>query len=92
MVTTATRQNETDVAVVAPVVETAAVDISAIPESPAELLEQWDTPKRSVVQMIASVWNQVWDAVTGPAKTEQERVNRKIFEHNRYFRSQGPHF
>ena len=92
MVTTATRQNETDVAVVAPVVETAAVDISAIPESPAELLEQWDTPKRSFVHIITDVWNHVWDLVTGPAKTDQERVNRKIFEHNRYFRSQGPHF
>lgn len=98
MVTTVSREQETtavaeqieQVAVSAPA--SPAVDISAVPESPAELLKQWDAPKRSFTQMIASVWNHIWDVAAGPAKTDKERINRQIFEHSRYYRSQGPLF
>ena len=99
MVTTVNRETETSAAVAAPVVEPAAaatavpaVDISAIPESPAELLEQWDTPKRSFMDVIMAALGRFWDATTGPGKTDLERMNRKIDEHQRYFRAQGPHF
>ena len=99
MVTTVNRETETSAAVAAPVVEPAAattaapaVDISAIPESPAELLEQWDTPRRSLFQNIMAAFGRFWDATTGPGKTDLERMNRKIDEHQRYFRAQGPHF
>ena len=99
MVTTVNRETETSAAVAAPVVEPAAattaapaVDISAIPESPAELLEQWDTPRRSLLQNIMSAFGRFWDATTGPGKTDLERMNGKIDEHQRYFRAQGPHF
>ena len=95
MVTTVNRETETSAAVTAPVVELAAapaVDISAIPESPAELLEQWDTPKRSFMDVIMAALGRFWDGTTGPGKTDLERMNRKIDEHQRYFRAQGPHF
>ena len=99
MVTTVNRETESSAAVAAPVVEPVAaaiaapaVDISAIPESPAELLEQWDTPKRSFMDVIMAALGRFWDATTGPGKTDLERMNRKIDEHQRYFRAQGPHF
>ncbi len=99
MVTTVNRETETNVAVAVQVADTesaapaaAAVDISAIPETPDELLKQWDAPRRSFLQAISAALVSVWDSVIGPGKTDQERVNRKIFEHNRYYRAQGPHF
>lgn len=99
MVTIANREAESEVAVAAQIAEPVAaapaaraVDISAIPETPDELLKQWDAPKRSFVQIISDVLGSFWDSITGPGKTELERTNRKIWQHNRYLRSQGPHF
>ena len=99
MVTTVTRENEPNATAAAHVAEPVAaapaapaVDISAIPETPAELLKQWDAPKRSLFNVMTAALANVWDAITGPGKTDLERVNQKIEQHNRYFRSQGPHF
>ena len=99
MVTTVTRDNEPNATAAAHVAEPVAaapaapaIDISAVPETPAELLKQWDTPRRSFLAVMTAALLSVWDSVTGPASTEQERVERKIFEHNREIRAQGPHF
>ena len=96
MVTTVTRDNESNAAVAAhvaePVAAAPAVDISAIPETPAELLKQWNAPRRSFFNVMSAALVSVWDSITGPATTERERVERKIFEHNREIRAQGPHF
>lgn len=95
MVTTATRETETSAAVaevaVAPAAA-AAVDISAIPESPADLLKQWDAPqKRSFLSAVSAAFAGLWDSITGPGMTEQERARRHIAEHNGYVRVRGPH-
>ena len=88
MVTTVSRENET--AAVAEQIEQDAiaapaslpVDISAVPESPAELLEQWDTPKRPAIHiMVANTFMRIWDTITGPGMTNQDRVLREIAEH-----------
>lgn len=100
MVTASKTENETNTAVA----ETAAVvvapapspvDISTVPESPAELLKQWDAPapRRPLIHtIISATLVRIWDTITGPGKTEQERTDRKIFEHSRYLRAQGPYF
>ena len=99
MVTTVTRDNESNAAVAAHVAEPVAaapaapaIDISAIPETPAELLKQWNAPRRSFFNVMSAALVSVWDSITGPATTERECVERKIFEHNREIRAQGPHF
>jgi len=103
MVTALKPENETNTAVAetaaAPtaVVERAApaaveVDVSAVPETPAELLKQWDTPRHPLFHtVIAATLVRIWDALTGPGMTEQERVRRDIAEHNGYVRVRGPH-
>ena len=102
MVTTLNPKTESSAVVAAPVVEPAAaapasapVDVSAVPETPAELLKQWDTPapRRPLIHTVVSATLvRIWDTITGPGRTEQERTDRKIFEHNRYLRAQGPPF
>ena len=101
MVTTLNRETESSAVVAAPVVEPAAaapaaapVDISAVPETPAELLKQWEAPapQRPLIHtMIAATLVRIWDALTGPGMTEQERVRRDIAEQNGYIRLRGPH-
>ncbi len=99
MVTTLNRETESSAVVAAPVVEPAAaapasapVDVSVVPETPAELLKQWDTPRRPLLHtVIAATLVRIWDALTGPGMTEQERVRRDIAEHNGYVRVRGPH-
>ena len=96
MVSTATRETESNAAVTAPVVEpvaatSAAVDISAIPESPAELLKRWDAPKRSLIHIIPAAFVRIWDSLAGAGMTEQQRVRRDIAEFNGYARVRGPH-
>ena len=81
-----------DTPVVAPAVTpaTAAVDVSAIPETPAELLKQWPAPRRPLLHtIISATLVRLWDALTGPGMTEQERTNRAIAEHNGFIRNLG---
>ena len=92
MVTTVTREIDPNTAVATPVVEpaaVAAVDISRVPETPAELLKQWDTPKRSVLHIIPATLGRIWDALVGPGMSDLERLNRDIAEHNGYARALG---
>ncbi len=99
MVTTLNRETESSAVVAAPVVEPAAaapasapMDVSAVPETPAELLKQWDAPRRPLLHtMIAATLARIWDALTGPGMTDQERLRRDIAEHNGYVRVRGPH-
>lgn len=60
-----------------------ALDISHVPETPAELLKQWDAPapRPSLLQTVASALAGVWDGIIGPGMTQQQRVNREIAEH-----------
>lgn len=97
MVTTVTRETESNTAVSAPVAEPVAaapaVDISAVPESPAELLKQWEAPapKRPLIHtVISATLVRVWDAITGPGMTEKDRVRREIAEFNGHVRVMGP--
>ncbi len=57
------------------------VDVSAIPETPAELLRQWDTPRRPLAQRVLAVTvGPVWGLLTGPGMTQRDRLNREIVE------------
>ena len=60
-----------------------AVDISAVPATPAELLKQWDAPapRPSLMQTVVSALAGVWDGITGPGMTQEQRVNREIAEY-----------
>ena len=82
MVTTINRETESPVVVAAPAVEPAAVDVSAIPETPAELLQQWDAPKRSILLSIPAAIVNFWCSLSGPGMTEQGRIRREIAEIN----------
>lgn len=65
--------------------ESAAVDVSAIPETPAELLEQWEsTRKPSVQATIVASFVALWNVVAGPGMTEQARLEREIAETRGY--------
>ena len=95
MVTTLNREAESSAVVAAPAVATApatAVDASSVPETPAELLKQWDTTRHPLLHTaIAATLVRIWDALTGPGMTEQARVRRDIAEHNGYVRFRGPY-
>ncbi len=66
-------------------VESAAVDVSAIPETPAELLEQWEaTRKPSVQATILASFVALWNVVAGPGMTDQARLEREIAETRGY--------
>ena len=68
----------------------AAVDVSAVPETPGELLKQWDTARRPLLHtVIAATLVRIWDGLTGPGMTERERVNRAVAEHNGFARILG---
>ena len=57
------------------------VDVSAIPETPAELLRQWDTPRRPLAQRVLAVTvGPVWGFLSGPGMTQRDRSNREIAE------------
>ena len=75
-------------------VSAVAVDVSAIPETPAELLKQWPAaapaPRRPLLHtVISATLVRFWDALTGPGMTQQERVDRAIAEHNGFIRNLG---
>ena len=60
------------------------VDIAHVPETPAELLKQWEAPapRRPLIHtVISAALVRVWDAIAGPAMTNQQRVNREIAEY-----------
>ena len=69
----------------------AAVNIAAVPETPAELLKQWPAARRRplVHTVIAAALVRIWDALTGPGMTDQERTTRAIAEHNGFIRNLG---
>ena len=92
MVTTISRETEsTDASPVAVASAAPAVDISAIPDTPEELLRQWDTPRRSFLHAIPVVLTSVWDSITGPGMTEQQRIRREMAEFDGRARVLGPH-
>lgn len=96
MVTALKTENETTTAVAetaeAPAVVVAGaappvaapVDISHVPETPAELLKQWPTPapRRPLLHIVISATLvRLWDAFAGPAMTDRQRVNRELAEY-----------
>lgn len=96
MVTALKPETETTAAVAetaeasAVVVERAAldvtnpVDVSRVPETPAELLKQWQAPapRRPLIHVVISATLvRLWDAFTGPAMTDRQRLHRNIAEH-----------
>ena len=105
MVTANTRETETSTAASAVAVERAApvngavidisadvVDISAVPETPAELLKQWDVPapRRPLIHAVVSATLvRLWEGITGPGMTQEQRLNRDIAEHSGYARTFG---
>lgn len=97
MVTAINRETESNAAVAesaAAAPAAAAVDVSAIPETPAELLKQWDAPQRhSFLSAIPAALAGLWDSITGPGMTEQDRLRRDLAEFNGYARARvrGPH-
>ena len=65
--------------------EPAAVDVSAIPETPAELIEQWEAARKPSVQAtIVASFVALWNVMTGPAMTERARLEREIAETRGY--------
>ncbi len=65
--------------------ELAAVDVSAIPETPAELLEQWETTRKpSVQETIVASFVALWNVVAGPAMSDRARLEREIAETRGY--------
>ena len=57
----------------------------AIPETPAELLEQWEaTRKPSVQATILASFVALWNVVAGPGMTDQARLEREIAETRGY--------
>ena len=58
-----------------------AVSVSAVPETPAELIRQWagddrPNPRRGLWAVVA----RCWDNLAGPGMTEQDRLQRDIAE------------
>ena len=88
MVTAINPETETKSAVaeiaVAPA-ETAAVDVSDIPETPAELLAQWETTRKPSVQAaIVAGFVALWNVVAGPGMTDRARLEREVAETRGY--------
>lgn len=58
-----------------------AVDVSAIPETPAELLKQWDVSRKPLIHtVIAAALVNAWNAIAGPPMTDRQRLKREIAE------------
>ena len=85
MVTAINPEIETKSAVAETAAAPAAVDVSAIPETPAELLKQWEpTRKPSVQEAILASFVALWNVVAGPAMTDRARLEREIAETRGY--------
>lgn len=84
MVTAINPETETKSAIA----ETAApadVDVSAVPETPAELLEQWESSRKQSIQAtILGSFVALWNVVAGPGMTDQARLEREIAETRGY--------
>jgi hypothetical protein len=65
--------------------ETAAVDVSDIPETPAELLTQWEASRKPSVQAtIVASFVALYNIVAGPGTTARARLEREIAETRGY--------
>ena len=85
MVTAINHETETKSAVAETAEAPAAVDVSAIPETPAELLGQLEADhKPSVQATIVASFVALWNVVAGPAMTDQARLEREIAETRGY--------
>ena len=86
MVTTTTVNKETENVIAMPLVketESAAipVDVSAIPETPEELLKQWTgADKISRVSKLVSGVAAFFAAFSGPPMTDQQKAQRELAE------------
>ena len=103
MTTIKERENETRNAVaeravaeranIAAPAQVADVDVSAVPETPAELLKQWSAPTKPLIHaVIAATLVRLWDALTGPGMTERQREQRAMYEHAGFANSVRRHF
>lgn len=85
MVTAINPETETKSAVAEAAEASASVDVSAIPETPAELLEQWEAARKPSVQAtIVASFVALWNVVAGPAMTDRARLEREIAETRGY--------
>ena len=65
--------------------QAADVDVSAIPETPAELLEQWESARKPSVQAtVLASFIALWNVVAGPGMTDKARLEREIAETRGY--------
>ena len=86
MVTALKPENESTAAVaetvapIAPVAEpVAAVAVATVPETPAELLKQWDASRKPLLHtVVAATLVRAWNLLAGPGMTERDRLNREI--------------
>lgn len=85
MVTAIKPETATKSAVAEAAEASASVDVSAIPETPAELLEQWEAARKPSVQAtIVASFVALWNVVAGPAMTDRARLEREIAETRGY--------
>ena len=85
MVTAINPETETKSAVAEAAEASASVDVSAIPETPAELLEQWEAARKPSAQAtILGSFVALWNVVAGPAMTDRARLEREIAETRGY--------
>ena len=86
MVTTINTEAKSPVAASAATPAQAAdVDVSAIPETPAELLEQWESARKPSVQAtVLASFIALWNVVAGPGMTDKARLEREIAETRGY--------
>ena len=88
MVTALKHENETTAAVAenaaapaATIAPAAAVDVSRIPETPADLLKEWDASRKPLLHTVVAVTLvRAWNFLTGPGMTQRDRLNREIAE------------
>lgn len=88
MVTALKHENEANTAVAenaaapaATIAPAVAVDVSRIPETPADLLKEWDVSRKPLLHTVVAVTLvRAWNFLTGPGMTEQDRLNREIAE------------
>ena len=59
----------------------AAVDVTGVPETPSELLKQWDASRKPLIHtIIAATLVRAWNAIAGPPMSDRDRLNRQIAE------------
>ena len=88
MASTVAQETESPTAVAekapaAAVASAPAVDLSAVPETPTDLLRDWAAPDSDRPNPRPGLWAVIarcWNALTGPGMTEQARLQREIAE------------